>query len=308
MDNSVSAFYYRKISMDFGAVELFTEKGYKNSRLVLFLCEWPTGSIFSLDGSPFNKNIQSARWQALSDLQSVTLYEDGQGNGKSYANMNGGTKKNKTDNLASETSFGNQIGSFKWEQAEPVYQVVEPCVIQIPSQSSNKKVLTTVATGTNKSAEKQSVKVSLRDTLSNKITVVTTDTHLVDISAKYETKWGFSYMGFDANSGYTLSLQYQYTYQKVKTEEKIEEMMIEITEEVNIPANSTYQCRLSIEYLMFPETNFTTKAMRWYKEPLPGTIFDPANELYKRKEIITGVVSGGFHANQSMNMESNPIS
>lgn len=306
MSGLVSGFYYRKVSMDFGAIELFTGTQFQSKRLVLFLCEWTPGTIFNLVDSPFH-SIESVRWKAMTDVQSVTLYNKKEGNENNYANIDGGTKKDRIDNLRSETSFGSEIGGFSWKQTEPLYQVVEPFTLQIPSNSSRKKVFTTIATGTNKSPEKQSVKVSLRAGFRNNITVVTTDTHLVDISAKYEAKWGFSYMGFEASSGYTLSMQYQYTYDKDETTEKTDDIMVEITEDVNIPANSTYDCRLSIEYLMFPETHFTTKATRWYKEPLPKTEFDQANQLYKREEIITGVVSGGFHANQSMKMESTPI-
>ena len=88
-EDCISAFYWRRVNPDMGAVELYEHPQFDGNRTILFLAEWPEARLINLKGWYISDRESSARWNTLRDTQTVTLFENPEGGGKAYGNIFG---------------------------------------------------------------------------------------------------------------------------------------------------------------------------------------------------------------------------
>ena len=79
MNDCVSAFFWREVDMDLGAIQLYEDLDFKGARSVIFLSEWNSGVPNSIENWYIGGKASSVRWNALNDRQSVVLFENKDG-------------------------------------------------------------------------------------------------------------------------------------------------------------------------------------------------------------------------------------
>lgn len=81
MNDCVSSFFWRKVDLAQGAIELFDDVNFQGNRSTLFLGEWPMGTAVSLENWWLRGRVSSVRWHMLDDRQTVALFSNTDGTG-----------------------------------------------------------------------------------------------------------------------------------------------------------------------------------------------------------------------------------
>jgi hypothetical protein len=303
MNDCVSSFFWRKVDLDLGAIELFEDDNFQGGRSTLFLSEWNTGTVYSLSEWWLQDKISSIRWKMLKDRQTAQFFDNADGSGSNYSNVKGYGDIKEIASLR-DIRLNDCISSFRWDEINPKKEVIAPFEVK-SSTGSDAISLTSTVNGTNKTSLSQPVTVSLNDTESQTVTVSTTDTFATGIKASFSQK--FSAVGNEKS--WSVEVSFSYTRTQQKTTSQTQTIGLSLSEVINAPPNTNYSATLEVTIGKIPATVFSTTATRWYDQPVTGGEVDPSNNgWYKRVEPITVTISGGLVANTSVKIEATPIS
>ncbi|TGO30047.1 hypothetical protein BPAE_0008g00390 [Botrytis paeoniae] len=307
LNDDLSMFFWRKVDLRMGVVELFCRSDFTHARVNLWLCEWEPGVVHSLEGWDINDDASSARWRTLLDRQSVILYQYSDGTGKTYNNIKGwGGIKQISD--FSDVDFNDTASAWKWEAANPIKEIIAPFTITSTASSSSVG-LTSVVDGTNDSDQVQPVVVTLNNTKEQTVTVQTSDQHVVGVSSTFSTTATEGVEGVASDSAtWSVSLNYSYTHTDTVTRSDTQTVGLNISQTINAPPHTTYVATLLVTIGRLPPTEYHTTAQRWYTSPVTGSEVDPANNnWYKRVEDVKVTIDGSLACHTSTNIKTTPL-
>jgi len=310
MNDCASAFFWRQVDFDLGAIELFDDENFGGNRSTIFLGEWPSRTVQSIDGWWLQDAVSSVRWTMLNDRQMASLCDNGDGTGRSYDNINGWGTTKEIASLG-DVGFNDCASSFRWEGIVPKQEIIAPFTLDVEINVSNSTGLSSQVIGANDSTLAQPVTVTLNDASSQTLTVTTTETHVVGVEVTAETNWS---VGTDAagKSGGKLSvaLKYSYTNSEATTTSTTRTVALAISQVVNAPPKTHYVATLVARIGKLPPRSFNTTAQRWYDHQVTGSVLDtdPANHgWFKRVEPVTGTVEGGLASSVSVSIHATPL-
>ena len=292
MNDCVSAFFWRKVDLDLGAIELFDDGDFKGNRTTIFLSEWPVGKVNSIDGWWLAGRVSSARWKSLQDSQSMSLFSSSDGSGNRYENITAWGADKEIASL-SAASFNDSMRSFTWQGLEPKREEIDPFTLQLGLNMENAESISDSHTVNNlDNSLPQTVTLAVKRSDSQTLTITETNTHVVGATLTYTHNWGI--VGLVSDS-LQVSLNYSYTHTETTTNSATKSIELDVSQQYTVPGNSNYQVSLVVEIGKLPPTAYTTTARRWYDQPVTGGVADPANNgWYMRVEKLSGTIAGGL--------------
>ena len=106
----------------------------------------------------------------------------------------------------------------------------------------------------------------------------------------------------------SIEFSYSYTHTETTSRTVTKTQGLTVSQNFTAPPHSTYTGRLVAQMGKLAPTTFSTVAKRWYAEPLPGTVPDPANHnWHMRTEKITGTVEGRLCCKTYMEVKSQDL-
>jgi hypothetical protein len=308
MNDCVSAFFWREVDLDFGAIELFDDTNFGGNRSTVFLSEWNSGTIYSIQYWWLQDRISSLRWKTLNDRQTGVLFDNSDGSGDQYANIKGWGNTKEIASLP-DVGFNDRASAWRWDGIVPMKEIIAPFNV-VASSVSGSSGLTSVVTGTNNSPMTQPVTVVLNNSDAQTVTVATMDQWVTGVSTTI-TEAATEGVPTVASSTETWSvtLNYSYTRSETRTTSETKTIALSISQTVNAPPNSSYKATLLVNIGQIPATVYHTTAQRWYNVPVTGGVADPTNNnWYKRVEPVTVTMSGSLASTTTVNMDSKPLS
>ncbi|KAF5877185.1 uncharacterized protein Bfra_001548 [Botrytis fragariae] len=272
LNDQVSMFFWRKVDLNMGAIEVFEDSDFKGRRSTIFFSEWP------------------ANVKTLQDRQTAILYDAADGTGISYDNIKGwGTTKEIA--RLSDVHLNDVVSSFKWQSVNPVKEVIKPFNVTA-SNSSDEGGLTSHVDGTNDTSQPQAVTVTLRNSTTQIVTVETSDKRVTGIITSLTQTASVRVEGIASAS----------TQCQTKTVE------LSVAQTVNAPARTSYVATLLVIIGTIPTTEYSTTAERWYKDPVTGSKADPQNNgWYKRVEDVRLTLTGSLACRTKVNIKATPF-
>ncbi|KAI4159033.1 MAG: hypothetical protein LQ342_006934 [Letrouitia transgressa] len=174
MEDKTAAFWWREVDLWQGAVQLFQHHNFGGNFATIFLCEWPRDTPVDMFGWFLNDEVTSVQWGALTDRQTVTLYQLPNGRGERYENIKGWGGFKKVANLT-DLGCNDTTSSFSWSSVNPKKEIIEP-IILASSIAANSTSFTANNTGDNHTDADQSTVVTLKVEEAQTVTVETSDT------------------------------------------------------------------------------------------------------------------------------------
>jgi len=306
MNDCISSFFWRRIPFNIGAIELFEDVDFGGNRTILFLDDWPFGTVNSIEGWYIDDRVSSARWTSLDDVVAAMLFDNIDGSGSSFNNIMGWGGDKQLKNFFN-ISFNDCMSSFRWDGLVPKQEVITPLRVPINVSQEDSFNLTSQVNGTNASSLDLPVTIGLTNAHAQTVTVTITDTATTGFKVTSTVDYR---VGTDlAGAGGSLSIELSFSYEQSKevSNSMTQTVELSITEEPTVPANSSYTCTLIAQIGKLPPTTFTTPATRWYDQPVAGSVMDPSNGWYQRVETVTMTVAGGLACGVNVNVSSTPL-
>jgi hypothetical protein len=303
MNDCVSAFIWREVDLDMGAIELFDDINFGGNRTTLFLGEWPLDKVISIGDWWLNDRVSSVRWHMLNDLQTVALFENADGSGRAYQNVKGWGKTKEIANL-NDVVFNDCMSSFSWDAQVPLKEVVAAVTMPLDVVMDDAQSVSDDASGPNDGPAPLNVPLSIQRSDVQQLQITLTNSWVVG------TKIGGSYSWDAGIEKGTLTFELSFTYTRTETSVTTMTTTIQLNVGENVTAvpYSYYTASLIAQIGKVPPTTFKTKATRWYAEPVTGSVADPDNHnWYKRIEDVTGTIAGGLHAGTQTSVKCVPL-
>ncbi|TGO45002.1 hypothetical protein BCON_0434g00010 [Botryotinia convoluta] len=297
MNDTASNFFWRRVDLSMGAIEIFADPNFLGNRATIGLSEWEPGRVQSLKGWGIDNLGSSLRWRTLSDRQYASLYNTWAGPGDAYNNVKGWGNIKEIANL-NDVRLNDVLSSFKWERTVPKKEIIAPFNISA-SNSDSQTNLTAETSGINKIDKDQVIEITLDDSTSQTITVETSDQH-VTMSAGVEGV-------VSASTTWAVQLNYSYTNTATKSNSTTKTVTLNVKQTVNAPARSYYRATLLVALGRLRATEYETTAERWYSDPVVGGVHDASNQnWYKRVETVRISVTGSLACRTVANMDASP--
>jgi len=303
MNDCVSAFFYREVDLAMGAVELYDDANFKGNRNVIFLGEWPLATAISLDGWWLRNRVTSVRWTMLDDRQTVDLFSNTDGTGRSYSNIRGWGRHKEIADLG-QVSFNDAMSSFIWHALVPKKEAIMPFNMDLAVSTADARTYSDESHGANDSPNTQTANLAVNESHAQAVQVTVINVWRVGtkVTASY------SYDAGVAKGSLAVELSFDYTRTESQQTTSTTTIAMSITDTVSIPPYSYHTASLVVQVGNVPPTKFKTTAERWYDQPVTGGVQDPANNnWYRRTEEVTGTVSGGLHAGATLQMKAVPL-
>jgi hypothetical protein len=315
MNDQISMFFWRKVDLSVGAIELYQDVDFKGNRTVIFLSEWPRDAVVSMDGWFIADNrLSSAKWSTLPETQTAKLFEKGDASGQTYANIKGwGSFKQ----LASfkTVSFNDTASAFSWSALAPMKEIIDPVQIDLDPYAQGGQSLSNHINGTNNSNASTQANIQINQSDAETVTVTVTDTVTtgaqVTFTYSIATKTpAVPEVSPEVTTTFTLALQLSlsYTHTTTTTTTSTKTQALQVSQNFTVPPNSAYQAWLTVQMGQIPAKTYTTTAQRWYVDQLPGSVFDPATGWYQRTETMRFNLSAGVACSETFRVESQPLS
>lgn len=314
MNDMISMFFWRKVDLSVGALELYQDVNFKGNRTVIFLSEWPRDTVVSMDGWYIADNrLSSAKWSTLPETQTAKLFEKRDASGQTYANIKGwGSFKE----LASfkTVSFNDTASAFSWSALAPMKEIIDPVQIDLDPYAQGGQSLSNYINGTNHSSTSTQANIQINESDAETVTVTVTNTVTTgaQVTFTYSTsvKTPAIAPAPEVSTTFTMALQISlsYTHTTTTTNTSTKTQAVQVSQNFTVPPNSDYQAWLTVQMGQIPATTYTTTAQRWYVDQLPNSVLDPSTGWYKRTETIRFNLSAGVACSQNFRIESRPLS
>ncbi|KAF7897465.1 hypothetical protein EAF00_005693 [Botryotinia globosa] len=310
-NDSVSMFFWRKVDLNMGAIELFDAINFTGRRSTIFLSEWQPGVCHNIKEWQLQDSTSSVRWKTLQDRQTAILY-DGDDTPQyagyaQFANIKGWGSTKECANLP-EFFMNDCITSFKWNSINPVKEIIEPLKITTGS-ASNTSGLTSNNTGINDSDASQNVTVAITNSTSQTVTVQTSDQHVTGVSSTFSQTFSEGAEGIaESETQWSMSVSYSYTHTETNTRSETKTIDLSIEQVVTAPPRTSYVATLLVIIGQLPAAEYRTTAQRWYVDPVSGGKADQDNNgWYKRVEDVTLTLTGSLASSASTSIKTTDL-
>lgn len=315
MNDCLSAYFWRKVDMNLGAIELYEHTDYNGARTVIFLSDWEPGTVHSIGNWFMNDTASSAKWQTLSDRQICRLYEHSDASGRSYANIIGWGDSKEDSNFV-RSGFNDIVSAFRWDPIVPKKEIIQPFTLSVTVDSSSSTAFTAEHSIMNDSSSPQEFDVTLSQADAETVTLTRTDTHHVGSSFS----WGWS-SSTEAGGGVAgvadvktkvsyevkISLQYDYTHSDSTSTSSTKSRSLTLTEKFTAPPHTRTTGQIIARIGQIQPTTYQTSAQRWYDVQVNGSSYDQATGWYMRTEMVTGEIAGGLHCRTDLTVSSDAL-
>lgn len=300
VNDILSAFFWRKVDPNSGAIELFEDSEFRGKRSTLFLSEWSPNSVHSLADWWLQDTISSIRWTSL-DRQEVELFNNADGSGAAYQNITGYSNTREIANLK-DIRINDDLSSFRWRPLNPRKEVVNMFELR-PESSNNTTWFSTERLVDNDSPTELAEEVTFEFDKEEEISITTSDTYTTGITASASHTRG------PEAASTTISVEVSFSYEHTTEESHTvtRSMSLTTTETVIVPPYSIVTAYLAAQIAEMPATEFKTTAERWYDEPVRNGVLDPDNNWYKRTEAVTLTVKGGLASSIHSYVKAEPL-
>lgn len=303
-DNCVSAFFWRAVDLELGAIELFQHTGFKGNRSILFLSDWSPGEVHSIGKWWMNDKVSSARWDTLSDRVSAALLEDAEGKGDRFDNIRGLGGMKECGDLQ-DFHFNDKMSSFRWNGLVPKIEIIAPFKMNIPADKLQTGFFD-AQTRVNGTDISQTSDVTFKKTFAKTISVSTTDTIVTGLTTTHGYK-ASEHGGYEGS----VTVTFSYEHSKTATRTDAEETSYSITQTINVPPKSKITATLFYALGTLPPTEYQTTAQRWYDQPVTGATedltTDPRTKLWKRVETIRVTLEGSLAVLGTVELKQHPL-
>jgi hypothetical protein len=308
MNDCVSAFFWRIVDLDLGAMVLFEDSNYSGNRTAVFLAEWPAFQVNSIKDWYLADRVSSVNWSTINDRQMVSLFNNSDGTGISYGNINGWGAVKQIPNL-STVSFNDVMSSFSWTPLAPVKEIIQPFTMNLTFGPTGSTGLSTTESGTNSSPVAQQITVQFNQQDAQTLTVASTETITIGVSLTYTESWKVSVPPEEMGGSLSLQLSQSYTNSQTNTASSTTTISLNLSQTVTVGPSCNYLVTWNVQMGQLPETTYQTTATRWYNQPVTGGIQDPANNnWWKRVETVTGTVAGGLACSSVLDVTETALS
>ncbi|CAO3443971.1 hypothetical protein [Azospirillum argentinense] len=307
-NDCLSAYIWRTVDLNTGVFQLFDGLNYADNRNTFFLCEWPMATVLSLAGWFICDRAASIYFGGLT-AQQVALYDGGQGDGETMS-VAGWLSMDGIPDLRSY-SFVDKEASWRWDLLPPVHSEVDPFTITSPVPTSPSNTISSSISGTNQGTATITDTVSVTSGKSQSLTLSVTDSYTIGYVQEVRFTYGIGLTG-EVEVGCTFSMSYTYTGTKETSVTNYYDLSVSQT--VEIPADCRYSSTMTILMAEIPPTSYSTPAVFYYTQPVPGSTYDAAmtaelgKTVYALRQTVTGYVNGGVSVDVRSSTETQPLS
>jgi hypothetical protein len=308
MQDCLSGFFWREVSLDMGAIEFFDDENFQGNRATIFLSEWESGQTYSIADWYLQDRISSVRWKSLNDRQKAKLFDNHDGTGDVYSGIIGWGASKEVASLSS-IGFSDKVSGFRWESLVPRYEIIAPVIISGSDIQGDILSFTSSPKGTNLGPIPQKETVSLEKTESIVLTASTTDQNVWTTKCTVEVSKKAGVFGLaDASFKASLTFGYERTESKTRTTTTENRVAVSDSKEISIPPRCSWEATLSASVGLLPEKIYHTTAERWYEIQVTGSTIDRTREnLYKRVEPVSVKLGGGILLDSRFDFNSTPM-
>ncbi|GIZ44314.1 hypothetical protein CKM354_000751600 [Cercospora kikuchii] len=303
LNDLVATMLWRAVDLRYGAFEMFEHPNFTGIRTTVFLAEWAPNVKHSIVGWHMNDSMTSLKWHGLPDRLSIKLFEHPDG-GRSFDRALGWSSMKEAGYLP-DHDFNDNVSAFEWYPVIPQKEIIEPVTIKVDTSAGSEAISNEVAQS-NRSGSDQKMTLSAEKTISETLTVSTSETHTTSVKVTASQEGGGGIPGV-AEAKFTLSLELGYENQKTKTRENAvtTEIKVGVANEVTCAPGGTTKARCITRVNKIPPTRVETKATRWYSEAIAGAERDDSNPkaVWKRVEPVFITVSGGIASSTVADVE-----
>ncbi|KAL8865991.1 MAG: hypothetical protein Q9198_009079 [Flavoplaca austrocitrina] len=307
MIGKASAFWWREVDLWQGAVQFFADTPDWANFATIFLCEWPRDTIISMSNWFLEDQISAVHWKALTDRQTMTLYQNPDGSGARYDNIKGWGSFKEIASLG-DYGFEDHASAFLWTSISPKKEIIDPIILPA-SASTDARPYTAYNEGYNKTDAAQSTVVTLKEAKAQSMTVETFDTQHVGMSLNVSqtVKAGVEAI-LASETTVKLGFTYDYTNTQTVTRTTSKTIAIDVQQTFNVPPWTHFVATVVASVGSCPSTDYNTTATRWYDYAVPNGIRDPDNNSwYKREEMVTFRIGGSLMSQVRWDMEATKI-
>ena len=308
MNDCVSAFFYRKVDMNMGCIELYDHDDFRGNCVKIFLSEWPSGTVHSVSDWHIQDRISSMRWNTLEDRISVSLFDNDDGSGDNYNNIAGWNRTKEIRNLDT-VGFSDRMSSFRWEGIAPRREVIAEFRLPVNLNSEDGQPLQQTIDGDNDSPTELTTQVQLTNNEAQTLTVAVTDTFVTGVTTTVTQSyaWG-SDIGGKISGSLSVAMKFEHTNSTTRTTSTTKAIGLNVTQTVVIPKYSHYEATLMVRTGRLRPGTYQTDATRWYDRPVPGGVQDPENNnWYRRQERVTFTLQGGLASSLHVRTKATPL-
>jgi hypothetical protein len=294
-DDTMTAWFWRYVDLDLGAVELYADPWYTGSRTVVFLSDWEPGTIHNISSWWINDRCSSVKWHTLDDRVTCTLYADVQAGSSKL--LTGYNKTKEIPNLQ-EQNMDDNISSFLWKGLVPKREIIKPFQVPITLDMSDSKTFTASTKYFNDTDVEQEFEVKLEREEAETLTVTTTDSHRVgcSVTLTYSAEAGVEGVG-KTSSSLSVSMSYDYTRTEATERSNTRTNTLSFTRTFKASPRKTTVGSIVIRVGTVPRTAYETSARRWYDVQVPGSERDMEYRgWYMRDETVKGYLEGGLRS------------
>ena len=199
----------------------------------------------------------------------------------------------------SDVHFNDCVSCFQWDPILPVKEIIQP--IKITPTGGQAQQVGDALVYDNTTGTEQSISFEVKRTLSQTLTVSTSETHVRGITRGLNISAGIEEIGLGLE--YTLELSFEYTKENRTEASNTDSIEVTINHPVKAPPGGITEAKLEVSLSKIPETFYTTTATRWYDQELSGSVGDTSSQgggKYKREEQIVVQVAGGLVSSKNV--------
>lgn len=304
----LSAFFWRHVDLSRGRVIFYKDGSYKNFQQTIFIAEWAVNKAHNISKWAIHDRMSSVQWVDLDPRVIVELYDHTNGGGSSYRNIMRRAEPGVVEGIPSLGTYGMQdkVSSFKIVEQLPVVEEID--AIEFDRRQFPRRSVTIDSKGSVQGTAAASTYIA-------SVSTTWTETSTVSVAQSHSTggQFGYTYSsGAGSFAKHTVSVTLSYNYTNTRTDTASSSKAIEVSHHQSypIPPNHSWKFKLMVVYDEI-EVPFTTQATRWYAQPLSGTVADstkvPNRTLYRRVEVVRGVLKGSFHFETTSSFVTTPL-
>lgn len=304
LNDKLSSWTWFNYDTDLGYIEVFNDGGYRGASRKIFLSLYPPNKVISTTGWFLQDRASSIKFDKLSDVASVTLYQHGGSGTRVFANGWALEKQKNLDALF----FNDAMSSFKWTFQVPQKEVIQDVSIAVPTNLDETNSVTANAFVCNSSPTENYQTMSIEKENLGSITTTVEQTSSFGWSVSSTVTAEKSFIAGSVSASLTASLQGSRSETFGRETSNTESISLGIEQGINIPAESKIQATFMAIMGKVPSTSVTTTATRWYNIPVTGSVRDPQNNnWYKRDEELTVIFEGDTALRTILNTNYEPL-
>jgi len=308
MNDCLSGFFWRRIDLQIGAIEIFEHANFGGCRTVLFLDDWAYSTLTPLNGWFVDDRASSARWASLDSTVAASLFNDVDGGKNAFNNIIGWGGSKQLQNFK-DVGFNDCLSSFRWEGLIPMREEIDTLSLPVNVTAGNTQVLTADFSGTNLSSEPSAAEIVLENSESQEVTVTSSDSFTTgtEVTATIGFTRGNELTG-QVSGSLSVAVSYSRTHTSETSNSVTKSVALSVTQHPVIPPMSSYVATMTVMIGRMPPTLCSTRAVRWYDQPVEGGVPDPEhNDWYRREEVVTLTISGGLASAVNVDVEATPL-